>query len=368
MFGLKVYITSFEASVDLACCRCVKTKAGKIMNKAARTNKRKVGQITPNHSTNHASPSDALDEEVLLQDGQDDNRTHRVWRMTVNNYTQDDFENMKLWAPRCVRIVIAREVGKEAKYLQCRMTWKQHRSFAEMKHMLPKAFIEVAKTDDFAHEMKTGAEEVFYVDNRSDNQKSDLGNLISCIRYGDDDQTLSELWPFEFRKYYRMIKRMRETYEADEEPDEVKDTTTYNDPAPDLTDKLSIVVWGEPGLGISKWVKSWFERPLVCKRLEDLRDLRPGPRGHDGIIFDGIDFSKRYTEVKHFLDKPKNASVRLLGCNALVPANKPRVFITRNHGGALCKNWQDLGFQRRIKTIHVTSSTTSTTSTTSSTT
>jgi hypothetical protein len=327
--------------------------------------KRKVGQITqitPKNQTSDASQSTTLDEDVLLQDGKDDNKTHRVWRLTVNNYTQDDFESMKLWAPQCVRIVIAREVGKEEKYLQCRLTWKQHKSFAEMKHMLPKAFIEVAKTDVFAHEMKTSAEEIFYVDNRADNHKSDLGNLISCIGYGDDDQTLSELYPLEFRKYSRVVKRARKTYEAAEESDEVKDTTTYNDPAPDLTDKLSVVVWGEPGLGITEWVKSWFERPLVCKRLEDLRNLRPGPKGHDGIIFDGIDFSKR-SDVKHFLDKPTNSSVGLRGCDALVPANKPRVFITKNFGGALCKNWQDPSFQRRIKTIHVTTSTSSTSST-----
>jgi|688.fasta_scaffold05360_17 hypothetical protein len=181
--------------------------------------KRKLGRVTTKKSRINVEEEDTsyesemLELMPLLRDGQDDGKVHRIWRMTVYNYTQEDFEGMKRWS-NVVRFIVSKQVDDGgASFLQCRVEWKEGKCFAEMKAMMLKAHLDVSKVVEFRNEMKADSE-IFYVDNRTKAEQTELGTFICAVKYGDDDDTLRKYYPCQFRKYRRIVKDVREAFQT----------------------------------------------------------------------------------------------------------------------------------------------------------
>jgi len=85
----------------------------------------------------------------------------------------------------------------------------------------------------------------------------------------------------------------------------------------------TILVEGESNWGKTQWAKRCFQRPLLVRAIEDLRQLR---HDTDGIVFDDMSFTHwpRQTQI-HLTDMEEESSLPARYSNITIPAGMPRI-------------------------------------------
>lgn len=102
----------------------------------------------------------------------DQNKPAKTWKFTLNNWTEEEFTNIKLWD--VTRMAVAKEVGAEGTpHLQGHVTFKVAKRLSALKKQLTRAHWEIAIIDDWNYELKDG-NEVFIVDNRRQGKRKDI--------------------------------------------------------------------------------------------------------------------------------------------------------------------------------------------------
>ena len=91
----------------------------------------------------------------------------KTFDITLNNYTEEEIEKLKLWEPEVTRLVVSAEVGKKGTpHLQIRVTFKRNYRPAAIKKLLNRAHIEMTKASaDSLYCLKLDGECIINIDN-----------------------------------------------------------------------------------------------------------------------------------------------------------------------------------------------------------
>ena len=93
------------------------------------------------------------------------------------------------------------------------------------------------------------------------------------------------------------------------------------------TSKKCIVISGPPGIGKTKLAKTLFEKPLLVRHPDKLKQFDENT--HDAIIFDDQAYGHWPREsVIHLMDCEEEADINVKNSMVTIPAGIPRVFTT----------------------------------------
>lgn len=91
--------------------------------------------------------------------------------------------------------------------------------------------------------------------------------------------------------------------------------------------KQAIVLKGESNLGKTKLAKARFNKPLVIRHMDKLKQF--DPLRHDGLVFDDMSFAHYPREsVLSLMDMDDDADVNVKNSMVTIPAGFPRIFCT----------------------------------------
>lgn len=250
----------------------------------------------------------------------------KTWDLTINNYTDDIIDMLKLWEPEVTRMVVAKEVGEQGTpHLQCKVTFKMTRRFSAIKKLAGTAHIEKSLvTLDFLYCLKldTGADNVVInVDNRKQGRRSDLAEACDALKEGATVNTLYRDHTEVMVKYGAGMERAAKRLRA-------QAVVKYHGPYlwPFITDwSTTHVIVGPAGIGKTQFAKAHFENPFVVSHIDMLLDYDPAI--YDGIVFDDLSVAHlpRNSQI-HICDIDEPRAVHCRYACANIPANTRKIF------------------------------------------
>lgn len=129
-----------------------------------------------------------------------------------------------------------------------------------------------------------------------------------------------------------------------------------------IFDTCSVFLYGGAGLGKTECAIAHFERPLLVRGLDACRDFNP--IRYDGIVFDDCAIGHLSAEYRiHLADFTQRTSVHCRFKDAEIPPFVKRIFTSNKtpeeywRGGTHMTDDQYEGIKRRVKFIHIRSST-----------
>lgn len=142
-----------------------------------------------------------------------DSQSHKTWRATLNNPTELEISNLKLWDVR--RCVCTREMGEEGTpHLQLYVTFTRSYRLSALKKLLSRAHWEPSITTDWNYELKGDSEVVHLVDNRKQGKRCDIELAYAAA---EKKQTTKE-YVVEQRPGLQAIKHYRAICDILDEP------------------------------------------------------------------------------------------------------------------------------------------------------
>ena len=247
----------------------------------------------------------------------------KTWDLTLNNYTDEDIEKLKLWEPEVTRMVVAKEVGESGTpHLQIKITFKRAYRFAAIKKLMGKAHIEESKVDlDFLYCMKLDGDVVINVDNRKQGTRSDLKRACDALKEGASIMELTQDHTEVMVKYGVGMERVARRLRG-------QNMTRYHGPWPwpMLSDwSTTHVLEGPPNIGKTQFAKAHFENPLLVSHMDMLLDFDPSV--HAGIIFDDLSVAHmpRNSQI-HLVDIDEPRAIHCRYSCAQIPANTRKIF------------------------------------------
>lgn len=158
---------------------------------------------------------------------------HRTWGYTINNYTDDEINKLKVLTVKMHRC--AKEVGENGTpHLQGAITFERTYRMAALKKLFPRAHWKPGKTCDPENYCIKG-EIIIDTVNREQGKRTDLAEAIEVGRT-EGYREMAIAHPETFVKYHRGLKELLFTIE---EPKEWYDTKVY-------------IFWGPTGSGKSR--------------------------------------------------------------------------------------------------------------------
>lgn len=153
-------------------------------------------------------------------------------------------------------------------------------------------------------------------------QRSDLSRIQQQLMDGASLAQVATDNFSQFIRYHRGITEYQRLVHPQAE-EKLFDITQFNRARLDLT--RPVLLWGEGGTGKTEFALAHFERPLLVRHIDALRDLRPG--FHDGLVFDDMDFSHwPHGSRVHILDMNRPSQIHCRYSHAVIPRNMPRIF------------------------------------------
>lgn len=299
-------------------------------------------KVSGQHSVGVNHPT--TDQPVDINDG----KVHKTWMITVNNYSEAEFENMKTWGGDATRLVIAKEVGASGTpHLQCRITWRKGKRFGAMKKLCPRGNLSVARIQDFSYEKKADSELIFEVDNRAPGARNDLVELLNAVKEGKSTKELWDEYPCTMARYPKLLAQ----YKADMQYVEPVIRTDGFKRKFIKNFTKTIVLYGSQGTGKTSYALAHFKKPLVIKKPDDLKliDLST-----DGLVFDDFNWEKVHrTEIIAMFDTQMGSSIGARYNDAYLRPRLPR-FVTTNDRNLVESIWcKDGAIKRRMHSIFV---------------
>lgn len=146
---------------------------------------------------------------------------HRTWCYTINNYTDDEIDKLKVLTVKMHRC--AKEVGENGTpHLQGAITFERTYRMAALKKLFPRAHWKPGKTCDPENYCIKG-EIIIDTVNREQGKRTDLAEAIEVGRT-EGYREMAIAHPETFVKYHRGLKELLFTIE---EPKEWYDTKVY---------------------------------------------------------------------------------------------------------------------------------------------
>jgi len=262
--------------------------------------------------------------------------TSRSWVYTINNYTDEEIQKLKLLVVRKHRCCA--EIGTSSDpptpHLQGAITFTRSYRLTQLCKLFPRAHWEIAKVADAENYCIKG-EIVIDVNCAAQGQRTDITKLITDLKRRVPDSELVESHPMLVLRYPRGVDRIAASLRA---PTDRWFNTTVE------------VYWGSPGSGKSR----------RCREIDpDLYSVHPSAEGatvwFDGynyeqtILFDDFYGNIRYEYLLQLLDgyplrvQIKGGFVQRAWTKVLFTSNRP----PREWYGGPC-----LALMRRITAVH----------------
>lgn len=272
----------------------------------------------------------------------------KTFDITLNNYTSEEVEKLRLWENEVSRLVVSAEVGEAGTpHLQIRVTFKRNYRIAAIKKLLARSHIEITKAEaDSLYCLKLDGECLINVDNRVQGQK--FGKVIEDVKNGAGK---TELWtnhPELMIRYSRGIYEMMEVFNQEEH--ECFDIESCKWDA--ITDfSKCIVLWGKSGIGKTEYAKAHFKNPKLVSDIDQLAEF--DSKINDAIIFDDMSFLHLPRTIQiHICDQSISRAIRCRYKNARIPKNTIKVFTTNTENGHIFA-LEDTAIARRLTVIEL---------------
>lgn len=112
---------------------------------------------------------------------QADKNIGKTWVFTINNYTETEYERVKLWDVK--RLAMGKEVAPETgtPHLQGYVTFPRAMRLAALKKLAPTAHWEVAKVLDWNYSLKLDSTDVFTKDNTKQGKRRDIDAAYDAV-------------------------------------------------------------------------------------------------------------------------------------------------------------------------------------------
>lgn len=149
-------------------------------------------------------------EEFLTED-KNDQKKHRDWVMTVNNYTEQDLASFKILTTKAQYSICGLEVGKQGTpHMQCYLYFKCPRSFMPLKKAMPRAYIAPAKGNAKQNRTYCSKEGNFTEVGTPPEQgkRTDLDEIKNNILGGQSVDSIVLDNPMIFHQYGRTLERI----------------------------------------------------------------------------------------------------------------------------------------------------------------
>lgn len=152
--------------------------------------------------------------------------------------------------------------------------------------------------------------------------RTDLSALQTELSAGTDLSIIARNNFGTFIRYHRGIQEYQRLVHPRSE-EKLYDLNEFNMPRLDLT--IPVLLWGVGGTGKTEFALAHFEKPLLVRHIDALRELRPG--FHDGIVFDDMDFSHwPHGSRVHICDMNRPSQIHCRYTHAVIPRKMPRIF------------------------------------------
>lgn len=199
----------------------------------------------------------------------------RAYCLTLNNYTEAEYEAFVGNAEKAAYAIIGKEVGENGTpHLQCYFYFKNAKSFSAVKKIFPRAHIEKAKGDAEQNKeycSKEGSFEEYGNIPLSNKRKGEVEKeRWAKARKSACEGKIEDVPDDIFIKYYRTLKAIK------------KDYMTKVDDAEDVS---GVWIYGEAGVGKSRKARADYPEAYMkmCNKWWD------GYQDEEYVIVDDVD-------------------------------------------------------------------------------
>lgn len=235
---------------------------------------------------------------------------HRTWCYTINNYTDDEIDKLKVLTVKMHRC--AKEVGENGTpHLQGAITFERTYRMAALKKLFPRAHWKPGKTCDPENYCIKG-EIIIDTVNREQGKRTDLAEAIE-VGKAEGYREMAIAHPETFVKYHRGLKELLFTIE---EPKEWYDTKVY-------------IFWGPTGSGKSRKARQMDPKLYNVPEPNNGSLWFDGYRGQKTILLDDFYGWIKYHTLLQITDgypyqaPTKGSFVHRQWDTVIITSNKP---------------------------------------------
>jgi len=280
----------------------------------------------------------------------------RHWCFTLNNPTSDELTAL-CTIPNADYFVWQQEVGESGTHhVQGYVIFSSRYRLVQVKrYVSQRAHFEVARgtpkqNRDYCTKAESRYEDTMPVEHgvcptAAAGKRTDIDKVKDAIVNGATDRELWAEHTSVMVRYSQGVSNLR----AALKPPVVQSKYTLDQYVctPLSFDKVSVVLWGDSGVGKTQFALCHFESPLMVSHVEDLRKLS---EAHDGIVFDDMNFTHLHREAQIHLVDDMERSIHARYGNVTIPAGIRRIFTTNVlYGGIFAL--EDAAIKRRINVV-----------------
>lgn len=280
----------------------------------------------------------------------------KYWCFTVNNYTDDEFDQLSRLEPGALftYLVCGREKGAAGTpHLQgyIELPTRQRMSGVKKIPGLARAHLEKRRgTSEQASDYCKKEEDFFELGDRSQaavGKRSLYEEAVTALREG---ATIDDLWKEHTGVMIRYAKGFKDAKIALQPKKKLKtfDLETFKFQFAFEAGRSHILV-GPSGVGKTSYVRSKFPEALMVSHMDDL--LQFDPTYHTAIIFDDMSFTHMpRTAQIHLVDQDDDRSIHCRYQTAFIPAGTMKIFTTNVEN---IFDLTDEAIKRRVKVNRV---------------
>jgi len=254
------------------------------------------------------------------------------------------------WKSDATRLRLSKEVCPDTKrdHLQCKITWRVGKRWAQMQKLMDPIHFEVSKSLCFAYCAKLGSELLIEHDGRKQGNRSDLQKCLDSAAAGASTRELFTDFGPTMVRYQAGIERAKT---ALKEHEQLASYTLADfgawEPFTDWSQ--SIVLLGPSNTGKTEFALAHFKNPKLVTDIDELLDFDPGE--HDGIVFDDMDFNSQSRNAQiAIVDQSMPRAIRCRYRSPVIPRGTKKIFT--------CNNWpvsiDDAAIKRRCRLVIAT--------------
>jgi len=255
--------------------------------------------------------------------------------------------HFEAWKPDTTRLRISKEVCPDTKrdHLQCKVTWRIGKRWAQMKKIMGRVHFEESVSKCFGYCAKLDEVLLLEHDGRRQGQRSDLQACITAAAAGASTRELFTDFGPTMVRYHAGIERAKTALKEHEQLASFTLADFQSWTAVDDWSK-SIVLCGPSGVGKTEWAMAHFKNPLLCTELDQLLEF--DAQEHDGIVFDDMDFTSLSRNMQiSLVDQTMPRAIRCRYRSPVIPRGTKKIFTCNTW----CVDVEDAAIARRIRQV-----------------